>query len=251
MELDYNEVFEIKKIKKKPKVLLIFVSLLIIITISYFIWLILQRTAKYDVLYPSTTYYAVVLQQSEDVNKLTELYQNAVSIGASGYIWKGKDINYLIALIYPTEDMAKSVIASNQVDNYNLEIVQFSTPKVAYNLENHTQEEINIIKTATQLMYDLGKVMYELTISVQIGNLSSIAGASTINNYKGDILVFISEIEKILTTKTTNEVSDLLQKLIKISNILEKLVNDLIVNSQSTNAIKYSYCEYIYELCNN
>ncbi len=252
MSRDYNEVFEIKKVRRKPKFIIFLVVVLSISTIAYFVYMFISKEVQdnYDIYYPSYTYYAVSLESSKDKSALESLYPSATALGASGYVWEGEQENYLIALIYPTEDMAKSVVASNEVDNFELEIIPFSTPNIAYNLEDFEENEIELISESTMLVYDLGKVLYELTIAVQIGNLSSIAGASTVNNYKGDILANIAKIENILQTYKSNEVVNFLEKLVKLGNVLEKLVNDLITNNDTSNSMKYSYCEYIYELCN-
>ena len=146
--------------------------------------------------------------------------------------------------------MAKSVVASNNVDQFELNITCFSTPNITYNLSDWDAENIELIKNATNLLFDMGRVLYELTISCQMNSLSVIACASTVNNHKGDMDAYIMSIDNILHEFSSSEVTHLLAKLTIASNILDKLVNELLINDNLGNTLKYCCCEYIYMLCN-
>lgn len=250
MENDYNNIFEIKKKRKFSKNFFIFVVLLIIVTGVYLVCthiILPSSNNHYDVYRSQDGYYAVVLGENDDYQKLEAMYGSVVALGASGYIWQGGDTSYIIALIYPTEDMAKSVVASNSID---MHIQKFETKQIAFNLDNFSPNEIDTIAQAINFVYDMGKVLYELTISIQLGGISTIAGASAVNTHKGQILANIATIQSYLNDKSSDNVNYYVAKMIKASNILEKLVNQLLTNQDESNAIKYCMCEYIYELCN-
>ncbi len=251
MELDYNDLFEIKK-RSHGRALVVLATLSVVALVAYTMYILITKVniGGKDIEVESTTYYAVTMAEHSDEAELQAAYNNAIAIGGSGYVWKGSEISYLIALIYPREDMARSVVASNNIENFTLEISAFDTPNVAYNLPEWDKDDVETVSLATNMLFDMGNVLYELTIACQIKSLSTIACASTINNYKGDMKAYIASIDHMLQVRQSSDVERLYERLITASNLLEKLVNDLLINDNLGNILKYSYCEYIYMLCN-
>lgn len=250
---DYNSVFEIKKYRGGGKIAcwliaIVSIGLVIFLTIKYVIPRIKQ--SSYDVSIVGGSVYAVSVLKSTDVVSLEQAYPSAVAVGSSGYIWSEDNISYLLALIYPTEDMAKSVIASNQNSNFDLSIEVLRLPTIRYNLPEYTEQEKNAVVDCTNYIFGLVNKLYNMTISLQLDNVSAISSASTINSYKGDLLAYNVRLENILKTKPNDDVTHLLEQSVKACNILEKLVNDLLTNSDVDNKMKYTLCEYIYSVYN-
>ncbi|MBE5735490.1 MAG: hypothetical protein E7361_03500 [Clostridiales bacterium] len=188
--------------------------------------------------------------QSSSIADLQSKYDSAVAIGGSGYVWQGEDTHYLIALIYPREDMANSVIGSNNIPGFDLQVVEFNIPTIDYDLQDLDSTNIGVVQNALNKCIALADILYDLTIDCQLGEISTIACASSINNYKGELQGYTKSVSNILENYPSSDISHLQEVLIKCTNILDTMVNDLLTNDMVGNIMKYSYCEYIYMLCN-
>ena len=251
LDRDYSQIFEIKHTKRFGWLIVITVVLFIAL-IFYTIYALFFKGSIFakDITLNARSYFGVIMYISDSIEELNSKYDSAVGVGGSGYVWQGEDKSYLIALIYPEEDMATSVIASNNIENYHLEMVTFVTNNIEYDLPELSSDKITVVQSAINELMGLGEILYKLTISCQIGDVSTIACASTINNYKGVIEAKIHCIDNILANYSDDNISYLRDQLIKASGILEHMVNDLLLNDNVGNIMKYSYCEFIYLLCN-
>ena len=251
--VDYDRVFEIKKGKNLKKFFTIFLLFLVVAGIIFGViklFDVFSNKNKYDVYVEGGKVYAVSLLTSDNQLTLEQAYPSAVAVGSSGYIWSDSNLSYLIALIYPSEDMAKSVIASNKTSKFDMSLLSLQLPSIKYNLPEFTEAEVKVVVDCTNYMFDLINKLYDLTIALQLDNVSSISCASTINNYKGQLLSYNIQLEDILKNKSSSDVLHLVSQSVKACNILEKLVNDLLINTDIDNKMKYALCEYIYAMYN-
>ena len=254
MDRNYNEVFEIAKNRRGKKIFgIIILMVLLLGGIGYIAYFVLNYwgQSKADVYVSATTYYAVSLMQDTTKSNLDIMYSTASMAGASGYVWQKDDIYYLLALIYPEEDMAKSVVASNNIEDFDLEIIRIDKPEVEYKLEEWTKEDKNKINEIENYLSDMANILYELTIAVHIDSISAIACASTINNHKGDMMAYSTSLATMLDSYINDDVYRLQTRLVTLINIMDKMVNELITTNNIDNAMKYNFCEYIFELCHN
>ena len=144
MERNYNEVFEIVKNRRGKKIFgTILIVILLAVGIGYVVSILLNNIGnnKVDVYVKSKTFYAVSIAKDNTKSNLDAMYGTASMAGASGYVWQKDNMYYLLALIYPNEDMAKSVVASNNIDEFDLEIFEITMPKVEYSLEGLSETD--------------------------------------------------------------------------------------------------------------
>ena len=254
MERNYNEVFEIVKNRRGKKIFGIIITvLLLVVGIGYIGSMLLKNIGnnKSDVYVKSKIFYAVSIAKDSIKSNLDAMYSAASMAGASGYVWQNENMYYLLALIYPNEDMAKSVVASNNIEEFDLEILEITIPKVEYSLESLSETDKKYVNEMETYLADMSNILYELTIAVHIDSISAIACASTINNHKGDMMAYSTNLDNILAVNSNDNLTRLKSKLIKLINIMDKMVNELITTTDIDNAMKYNFCEYIFELCNN
>ncbi|MBQ4558215.1 MAG: hypothetical protein IJA61_02420 [Clostridia bacterium] len=248
--LDYTKAFVIKK-KNLIKPVFIFVIILIIVVSSIFLLInFLPNSTKFDVTIPSKDFYAVSLMSSTQKLELDKEYNRVISLGACGYIIKIGDMYNMLALIYPSEDLARSVVASNSHINWDLQVVKISTKDNSFDLDGYGREDIAKVNEIATYIYDFANILYELTISLQTSSISSIACASSINTHKGELLSYKTQLQYFISQTNNKDLIALQEVIIKLDNILEKLVNNLIVNSVDSHIIKYALCEYIDALYN-
>ena len=250
---DYSQVFVIRKKRKLLKVLGITIVIFAVLgVIAFFVFNILNLTniSKKDVEIPAKTYYAVSLKSSSDKAELEAEYVNAVALGACGYIFYAEEMYHLVALIYPTIDMANSVVATNNAANFDLSVVEITTSNHSFDMEDFKEEDIELVNEIKDYIFDFANILYELTISLQKDNISTIACASKVNSHKGDLLGYETKLQYVISSSPISELIALQELVVKLDNILEKLVNNLITNTIDNHSIKYALCEYIDALYN-
>ncbi len=240
---NYNEVFVIKH-KRRIWLYLIIIGIVTLVALTgVYVSRLISKVGT-DVYVGAKTYYGVSMMQSDNVIELQAEYNSAVTLGGSGYIWQGKP-NYLLALIYPEEDMANSVIATNSTTSFRLQLVELTSPEISYNLDGLSKEDKTRIIQSTNYLFDFANSLYELTIAMQKQSLSVVACASTINSHKGEIMALHNQVTRVLESYPNKDIDRLNTALTKAINLLDKMVVNMLDNTMDTINLKYGYCEYI------
>ncbi len=187
-------------------------------------------------------YYALMLGEFNTVSEATAIATSSSALGASGYVWVEGGKYYAVGSIYQEKSNAEKVM-DNLTGEYSLTIHEIVFNKISL---NESERNNKLIKETINYLYSVCDGLEENSIKLEKNEITQIACASFINNYRSEIQVSQSKIDYLLA-------SELNDNLLKIKNALIQMDNSLGTTTSSvlagkTSAMKYGFAEFVFNL---
>lgn len=187
-------------------------------------------------------YYAVMLGEGENLLEVTNIATASSELGASGYVWIENGKYYAVGSIYKKRDDAQSVM-QNLPNQFNLSIYEIAFKKI--NL-NESENANQLIEEVINYLYTVCENMEDNSKRQEKNEITAIACASFINNYRGELKVLQTKIDYLLS-------SGLNDKLLKLKNALTQMEGSLgntisAVLADKVSAMKYGFAEFAFQL---
>ena len=247
-----NYASGVRLIKRRRKGLKFFAVSMVIVAISVCLGEVISSMLKYGVVnifsqnvskLNEYTVYALSFGEYSTLDAAQQMANASSLRGAGGYIWSSGGKYYVLGLVYPTNDAAKSV--SEGITEYSTAVMPISYGKVKLQFDELSSTELKTVQDAMEYLKDLYAELYNNCIKLDTKEMTSIACSNNINYFKSVAKTHVANIMRINNKLNSSKLSDLIDGYIMIIDSLDNCSEKLLASSESNYVSKYTLCEVV------
>lgn len=191
---------------------------------------------------PAQKCYALMLGEFDTPTEANATATSSSALGASGYVWVENGKYYAVGSIYQKRADAEKVM-QNLTGDYALSIHEITFNKIPLN----ESENVNkLLKDTIIYLYSVCAKLDENSIKLEKNEITQIACASFINNYRSEIQVSQTKIDYLLSSGLSDTLVKLKNALIQMDNSLGSTTSSVLAGKSS--AMKYGYADFVFHL---
>lgn len=205
---------------------------------------------KYDVNISSKNYYALSFGEFDDLLVAEQSLQGVIAQGGAGYLWKLNNNYNVVAFIYNSTNDANNVMENLNTTKYDLSVKTISTNSIKTNLKDCTKEQIESVNNSINYVVKVIDEIYNLSIKFDKSEVTATFVSNELNNYKGNMLSSLEELKSI--NSGSSFVLNCKNLLIKTTNDIENIINKILNESNINYLLKYLHCKCVnnyYNFC--
>lgn len=253
MKLKYNDIV-IRKKRRSFKVIIVVALLIMFFAGVYFAADVFSdlitvgnisifSNTQFDI--KEKKYFALTLGVYEEKEKAEQVAKGSTIMGASGFVWEQNNKYYIIGSVYRTRDELLKVIQNIEDVNYVYDELEIKLNAINIKLQEKTQEKTQKIKNIFKTLENIVDDLCNMAIQLDIGNLTYIMCASLINAHKSEVSICKKDIFYFFQNEN---IHDIYNTLIKIENLLDNGVLNILENINPYSSCKNSLTNILYEI---
>jgi hypothetical protein len=195
--------------------------------------------------------WAVVMGEYSSLEEAEKVSLGAMVRGAGGYIWH-EGSYFVIGNIYPNMLDAEKVLQNLKDSSYDIKIKEIVFPKLTLDFDAYENTDMGVIKKSIFSFDEVYESLYEMSIKLDMKEITNYAVSSMISDKRGEIKSRIVSIQSLINT-SDNYLGKIQEYLVKLDTLLDATIIKTIDGNVANYSLKYAITEVVrlkYDLYN-